>query len=70
MEYQDKKIMCKFANCKEFIFSVKDQEFFAEHKYNDPTYCQYHRQVRREDKLRKEAEMGKQPLEGFDFNKI
>lgn len=50
MSFQDKTLICEECN-NEFIFSVKDQEFFAEKGFtNEPKRCIECRVRRRRDR--------------------
>jgi hypothetical protein len=45
--YQDKELTC--ADCGgKFLFSAKDQEFFAEKGFQEPKRCRDCRQARKE----------------------
>jgi Probable zinc-ribbon domain len=44
--YQDKELTC--ADCgKKFLWSAKDQEFFAERGFNEPKRCKDCRQAKK-----------------------
>ena len=47
MEKQDKKIICKDC-CKEFIFTVGEQEFYQEKGFtNEPVRCKECREAKK-----------------------
>lgn len=54
MEKQDKTIVCKDCG-KEFVFTVGEQEFYAEKGFqNEPVRCKECRQTRKENRAKKE----------------
>ena len=54
MEKQDKTIVCKDCG-KEFVFTVGEQEFYAEKGLqNEPVRCKECRQARKENRAKKE----------------
>ena len=47
--YQDKELTC--ADCRgKFLFSAKDQEFFAEKGFSEPKRCKDCRQAKKEQR--------------------
>ena len=47
--YQDKELTC--ADCRgKFLFSAKDQEFFAERGFSEPKRCKDCRQAKKEQR--------------------
>lgn len=58
-ESQDKVIICQ--DCGErFIFTVGEQQFFAEHQFTEPRRCRYCRQLLRQK--RKALENGRREV--------
>ena len=54
MEKQDKTIVCKDCG-KEFVFTVGEQEFYADKGFqNEPVRCKECRQARKENPAKKE----------------
>ena len=48
-ELTDKTIVCKDCG-REFIFTVRDQEFYKEMNFSDPTRCKECRNKRKNSK--------------------
>lgn len=47
--YQDKELTC--ADCRsKFLWSAKDQEFFAERGFSEPKRCKECRQAKKEQR--------------------
>jgi hypothetical protein len=47
--YQDKELIC--ADCRgKFLWSAKDQEFFAEKGFSEPKRCKDCRQAKKEQR--------------------
>ena len=47
--YQDKELTC--ADCRgKFLWSAKDQEFFAEKGFSEPKRCKECRQAKKEQR--------------------
>ena len=47
--YQDKELTC--ADCRgKFLWSAKDQEFFAERGFSEPKRCKDCRQAKKEQR--------------------
>ena len=54
---QDEKIICKDCG-KEFLFTVRDQQFYAEQGFqNKPVRCKECRQAKKDRIVRKESEI-------------
>ncbi len=49
---KDKKIVCKDCG-NEFIFTIKDQEFYTEKGFSDPIRCFDCRQKRKKNRFNK-----------------
>ncbi len=54
---QDKNILCAVPDCgTEFVFSANDQEFYASKNFTPPKYCRYHRDLRKQERAKREAQ--------------
>ncbi len=49
MEYQDKTLVCKDCG-QEFIFTARDQEFYAEKGFSNPVRCKECRIARKAER--------------------
>lgn len=57
MAMPDKKLNC--ADCgTEFIFSERDQQFFAQKGFADPKRCKPCRDIKKQSKVRQDQQRG------------
>lgn len=51
MDYENKMLKCKDCG-KEFVFTARDQEFFASKQFSEPKRCKPCRQIKKQGSLR------------------
>lgn len=68
MDYQDKTIACKDCGT-EFIWSAKDQAFYADRGYSAPLYCKECREKRKQMRQTGQFGSGQHGSSRFDSTK-